>query len=104
MSGNQDGVEFPEFSEFVARARRDSQARKEAMDAVRVRAAGLSREQIKDLYQAELRARGLEVSPDVILDAHVSVIAGDCHPDVRLLGRALADLARLLGGLGRPPR
>jgi hypothetical protein len=86
------------------RAQHHSQAQKEAMDAVRARAAGKSREQIKDLYQAELRARGLDIPPEDILDAHVSLITGDYLAAARVVGRTLVGLAKLLNLVRRAAR
>jgi hypothetical protein len=40
-------------------------------------AAGMIREQIKNLYETELRARGPDMPPDALLDAEVSLIVGD---------------------------
>jgi hypothetical protein len=70
---------------------------REAFAAVRARAAGMSREQIKDLYEAELDARGLEVPMGEMLDADVDAIAGNYLTGVRLFGRSLVGLAKLIG-------
>jgi hypothetical protein len=99
---DQQGMEFPNFITYRAQAQRDSQARKEAMDAVRARAAGMSPDQVQGFFKAELRARELEIPSDDILDTYVSAIMGDSLPGIRLTGRALAELAKLLGRPGRP--
>jgi hypothetical protein len=55
--------------------RRD--ARKEAFRAVRAAARGKTRSEIRDLYIAELRARGLDISPEPFLDAEIDVLTGN---------------------------
>jgi hypothetical protein len=91
------------------RARRDhadehSRGYIEALDAARARAAGMSREQIKNVYEEELHARGLEPPAEPVLDACVDAIARYCGREAGLAGRSLASLARLMGGASRPPR
>jgi hypothetical protein len=72
---------------------------------MRAGAAGRSREQVKDLYTAELHARGLEVPPEILLDAEVMLLTGDYPRDVGIASRALAGLIKLLGGgMDRPSR
>jgi hypothetical protein len=74
----------------------------EAFNAVGDRAAGMSREQVKELHKAELRARGLDVLPEAFLDVEVSLIAGDYPAGTGLAGRALGGLVKLLNGMDRP--
>jgi hypothetical protein len=93
-----------DFEEYVAQARRDWRACKEARDAVRARAAGMSRDQLKDLYRAELRARDLDVPSEVILDADVSLMTADYVSAARAFGQVAGGIAKLLGGMVRPPR
>jgi len=52
-----------DFREMWAESRNGLQSRREAFKAAQASAAGQDREQLKDLYGAELRARGLK-SPD----------------------------------------
>ena len=87
-----DQAVVPDFGEHEARQRRNWLERREALDVVRAGAAGMSREQIRDLYVTELRARGLEVPPDAVLNAQAALIAGDYG----LAGRALTGLGRLV--------
>jgi hypothetical protein len=101
---DQASVEFPDFREHMARHQRDSQSRREAFHTVRTRARGKSREEIKDLYESELRSRGLPIPSEDVLDANVDAITGNYLPGARLLGRCMADLAKLAGGILRPPR
>jgi hypothetical protein len=87
----------------MAQSLRHSQARREAFDAAKAQAAGKTREQIRDLYMAELRARGLDMPPDQTLDAEVDAIAGYYRPAMRLMGQALRDLPKIVRGMFRPP-
>jgi hypothetical protein len=102
--------EPPSFDEVRERVERDSTARKEAFEAVRRAAAGKSRDEIRDLYVAELRARGLEPPTEAFLAATVEHIAGNPVPTMRLvahgmagLGKGAVALARLLRDINRPP-
>jgi hypothetical protein len=97
------GAEIPDLKEYLAQARRRSQTRREAFDAAKAQAAGKTREQIRDLYAAELRSRRLEMPPGEILDAEMDAITGDYRPGMRLMGRALSDLPKLVQGIFRPP-
>jgi hypothetical protein len=76
--------EFPDFAEFREKARRARQvrddSRREAFGAARAAVAGKSREQVRELYAAELRSRGLAVPADQILDTYAAAIAGDRLP------------------------
>jgi hypothetical protein len=53
-----------DFREMWARSRNGLQSRREAFKAAQARAAGRDREQLKDLYVAELRGRGLKLPDD----------------------------------------
>ena len=81
-----------------------SPARVAALNAAGDRTAGQSREQVKELYQAELRARGLDIPMEAVLDVEVSLITGDYPPDTGPAGRALVGLVKRLYGIGRPAR
>jgi hypothetical protein len=50
-----------DFREMWAKSRNELQSRREAFKAAQASAAGKDREQLKDLYVAELRARGLKM-------------------------------------------
>jgi hypothetical protein len=97
-------MEFPDFREHMAQSQRQSESRRGAFHAARAKAAGGSREEIRDLYLSELRSRGLNIPPDDVLDANVDAITGDYRSSARLVGRALGDLAKLVGTILRPPR
>jgi len=60
-------------------SRRRSQARKEAFNAARGASAGKTRDEIQDLYIAELRARGLEIPSEPFLAAAVDLLSGDAR-------------------------
>ena len=85
-----------------AQASHLSPARVEALNAAGDQAAGQSREQVKERYQAELRARGLDVPMEAVLDVEVSLSTGDYPADTGLAGRALLGLVKRLYGIGRP--
>jgi hypothetical protein len=80
-----------DFREMWARSRNELQSRREAFKAAQVGAAGQDREQLKDLYVAELRARGLKIPDDEVLDA-----ATEAHM------REVGNFGKLLGSLRHP--
>jgi hypothetical protein len=99
---DEAGVEFPNFGEILQDARRRSRARREAFESTRARAAGKGRDEIREIYIAELNARGLAAPGEDLLDAAVDQITGNPLPAVRLavenlaqLGKELRDLSRL---------
>lgn len=107
----ETGTELPDFGEIQERQEQVCQARKDAFQAASRAAAGKSRDEIRDLYLAELRSRGLEPPSERFLEATVEQIAGNPVPSVRLLGDGLAQMAKVAVGLGRlfrdisrPPR
>jgi hypothetical protein len=75
----------------------------EALGAARARAAGMSRDEIKDVYEAELHSRGLELPAQPVMDACVDAMASYCGRGAGLAGRSLDSLTKLLGGTSRPP-
>jgi hypothetical protein len=68
--------EQPRRDPAAVEARRPPQPLHEVGEAVRARAAGLSPEQIKDLFKAEFRARGLDMPREEVLNVMVKVITG----------------------------
>ena len=58
-------------------SRQRSQARKEAFSAARSAAWGKTRPEIRDLYIAELRARGLDIPREPLLEGAIDVLSGD---------------------------
>jgi hypothetical protein len=92
---------MPSFEEHMAQSRERSRARKEAFDAARASAPGKSREEIRQLFEAELRARGLKIPPDDMLDAEVDAIAGDYHALMRLMVRQAGNAAKFIRDIFR---
>jgi hypothetical protein len=95
------GTEPPDFREIRERQEQVAQARKDAFQAASCAAAGRSRDEIRELYLAELRSRGLEPPSEQFLEATVERIAGNPSPSVRLVGEGLAQMAKVTVGLGR---
>jgi hypothetical protein len=107
----ETGAEPPSFREMRERQHQNDRARREAFRAARRAAAGRSRAEIRELYLAELRARGLAPPSEPSLAATVEHIAGNPIPAARLAGHGFAQLgrgavavARLLRDINRPPR
>lgn len=105
------GTELPSFRDIRERQRQTDQARRDAYHAVRSVAAGKSHDEIRELYLAELRARGLEPPSERGLDVTVEHIAGNPVPAARLaahgfaqVGKGAMAVARLLRDINRPPR
>src|SRR5215472_3573822 len=98
---DQAGVAFPDFGKSWEDARRRSRARKEAFESARARAAGKSRDEICDIYLAELNARGLTAPGEAILDAVVDRIGGNPLPAARLAAEGLAPMGKALRELAR---
>ena len=67
--------------------RRKARARKEAFNAARARAADKNEDQIREIYTAELRARGLNAQGGPRTDADVAWIAGGWVPMLLLEGK-----------------
>jgi len=80
-----------------------SEARVEALNMAGGQAVGKSREQVTVLYRAELRARGLDIPPKILLDVEVSLITGDYPAGTGLTGPALIGLVKRCYGIGRAP-
>lgn len=79
-----------------------SRAREEAAAATRTRAAGRSREEIREMYIAELRARNVKVPAEPVLDAAVDYITGNPLPAARVLGESLFQMGKGLYDISRP--
>lgn len=78
----------PGAEESREKRRRDwqesSEARKQAFQAARESARGKTRDELRDLYIAELRARGRQVPSDPVVDLEIDLLTG--HP-LRGLGK-----------------
>jgi hypothetical protein len=88
------GIEPRDLSELWEERRSRRRAGREAFEATRARAAGLSREEIRQTYIAERRARQLNVPAEPVLDAVVEQIAGNPLPVARLLGERVVQLGK----------
>ncbi len=98
---DENGVAFPEFGEMWEDAQRRSRARKEAFQAARAQAAGKGRDEIREIYLAELAARGLERPSGAVLDAIVDRISGNPIPAARLAVESLVQVGKELHKLSR---
>jgi hypothetical protein len=80
-----------DFREMWAKSRNELQSRREAFMAAQASAAGQDREQLRGLYAAGLRARGLKIPDDEVLDAAI-----EAHV------REVGNFGKLLGSLRHP--
>jgi hypothetical protein len=73
---------WPGSSERWERSLRESQerreAKKQAEHAIRDAAYGKTRDELRDLYIAEFRARGLDLPPEISLEYELDMLTG--HP------------------------
>ena len=98
---DEAGVELPDLGKMREDARRRSRASKEAFESARARAAGKGRDEIREIYLAELNARGLKVPREDLLDAVVDRITGNPLPAARLAVAGLAQMGKALHELSR---
>jgi len=95
------GIKVRDFAEMREERQRRSRAGKEAVAATRARAAGKSREDIREIYIAELRARNLKVPAEPVLDAVVDHITGNPLPAIRVLGESMLQMGKGLYDISR---
>lgn len=95
------GVDLRDFDEMWEERRSRSRARREAaraaQQAAQARAAGKGRDEIREIYIAELNARGLTQPSDTILNVTVDSISGKPFPTVRglvAMGKEIRELSR----------
>jgi hypothetical protein len=74
---DEAGVTIPDFAEIRDEGRRQAAARREAFAAAQARAASRSQEEIREIYVAELRSRGLRIPANPVVDAVVERINGN---------------------------
>jgi hypothetical protein len=98
---DEAGPELLDSGELRERVRRDSEARHQALRAARDRAAGLSREELREIYMAELRSRGLPMPSEPALNAAVERMMGNALPMARLMGEGMIETGKLLHGIFR---
>lgn len=97
----EDGVDLRDFGERWEDRLRLSRARREAFQSARARAAGKDRPEIREIYIAELDARGLTQPGDAVLDAAVDSICGNPRPAVRLAAESLVQVGKGIHELSR---
>jgi len=88
-----------QWQESRAKSERESRQRRaatrEAFEAARDAAPGKDRAEIREIYAAELRARGLAVPSDLVLDANADAIARNSEKfSVVYSARVLAEMGR----------
>ena len=98
---DEAGAEFPDFGQKWEDARRRSRANRDAFESARARAAGKSREEIREIYLAERELRGFKAPREDILDAVVDRIAGDPLPAARVAVRSMTQMGKALHDLSR---
>jgi len=98
---DEAGVELRDMDEIWEERRRRIRLRREASQAARARAAGKGRDEIREIYIAELNARGLAQPSDKILDAAVDSIGGNPLPAVRLAAESLVQMGKGIHRLSR---
>jgi len=80
------GIKVRDFDEVMEEKRRRRSAGREAIEATRACARGRSREEIREIYIAERRARNLEVPAEPVLSAVVDhITTGSRLPVIRAL-------------------
>jgi hypothetical protein len=98
---DEAGAEVLDSGELRDKTKRDIQARSEAFRAAQDRAVGRSREEVRQIYIAELRSRGLPMPSESRLHATVERIMGNPLPSARLAGEYLIQTGRLLHGINK---
>jgi hypothetical protein len=96
--------EVRDFAEMWAESRHEFKSRREAFKAAQAQAsaAGQDREQLKDLYVAELRSRGRRIPGDEALGAAVAAHMDSYPTGARFVGREVISLGKRLGSFRRP--
>ncbi len=85
--------------ELWEKAKHQSAARFEAFRSARDRSAGRSREEIRQIYRAELRSRDVPIPSDDAVDRAVERIIGGPAVSARQMGEGLAETGKLLHGM-----
>jgi hypothetical protein len=98
---DEAGVELPDFGKIREDAQSRSHARKEAFESARARAAGKDRDEIREIYVAELNSRDLRAPREENLDAAVDRITGNPLPAARLTVKSLPQSGKALHKLSR---
>jgi hypothetical protein len=90
----ESGWDPRDISREAEEIRRKARARKDAFNAARARAAGKNQDEIREIYTAELRARGLNADGGPRTDADVAWIAGNPLPMLLLEGKGLVRIGK----------
>jgi hypothetical protein len=90
----ESGWDPRDISREAEEIRRKARARKDAFNAARARAAGKNQDEIRVIYTAELRARGLNADGGPRTDADVAWIAGNPLPMLLLEGKGLVRIGK----------
>jgi hypothetical protein len=91
-----------DFAEKWAESRHEFKSRREAFKAAQASTAGQDREQLKDLYVAELRSRGRKIPGGDALDAAIAAHMDSYPTGARFVGREVVSLWKRLGSFRRP--
>lgn len=92
-----------DFDDMLRAARHRSQVRREAFEAARARVAGTGkgRDEIREIYLAELDARGLTKPGDTVVDAIVDRLSGHPLHAARLAAESLVQAGKAIYELSR---
>jgi hypothetical protein len=97
---------WPGFKEFQEGQQRKSQereeAQQEAFEAARAAVDGKTRDEVRDLYVAELRARGLDVPPEPLLEVAVDLLTGHHVRALVDMGKGITKFTKLARTLFSP--
>jgi hypothetical protein len=83
------GVNLPDSGGLWEHIKHQSHAQQVAFRATKARSAGRTRDEIRDIYVAELHARDLEVPSEPALDATVDAITSTKLQAARMLGETI---------------
>ncbi len=81
------------------KAKRQSAARSEAFRAARDQSAGRGREEVREIYLAELRSRDVPIPSDDLVDRAVERILGGPMVAARQMGEGLIETSKFVHGI-----
>jgi hypothetical protein len=97
----RNGGDPPDFGKMWEDRRRRTRAYREASQAAHARTAGKGRDEIREIYIAELKARGLTRPNDTVLDAIVDRMSGNPLPAARVAAEGLVQMGKGIHKLSR---
>ena len=97
----RDSGDPPDSGKMWEERRRRASGYREASQAARAGSAGKGRGEIREIYIAELTARGLTRPNDTVLDAIVDGISGNPFPAARGMAESLAQMGKGIHRLSR---